>query len=153
MADQETRLWHLDICQNAVFSPASRDPEDYPEPGGPGSDGFEPGFFELQSTHPIRAVEQVDPGDAEVCALHFGKTNMGDDGFARPVFCSLPMTADGNDDDQRSQTSVLVAFSNDRGETWQGIEPGFFGFLGAYHAPWWTEAVYHSKAVVCGLPV
>lgn len=150
---QETRLWGLDICQNAVFSPAIRETADFPEPDGPGSDGFEPGFFELQSTHPIRAVERVDPGDDEVCALHFGKMNMGDDGFARPVFCSLPITVDGRDDDQHSQTTVLVPFSNDRDETWQGVEPGFFAFLGACHAPWWTDVIFRSKVVICGAPI
>jgi hypothetical protein len=151
----QRRFWHLDFCQNAVFAPAIRDSIDYPSPGGTGSKGFEPGFFELRSTHPVRAVEVHDPGGDEVCSFHHGKMSMGVDGFARPIFCSLPFALNAKDFSQVTALRTFIRPATDvhgnPQNTWQGIEPGFFGFVGAYHAPYWTEAVFHSHVTVCGL--
>ncbi len=139
--------WGLDLCQNAIFTAVIRPPEHYPEPGGPGSLGFEPGFAEIRSTHPIRAVEIPDPRGDEVCRHHHGKMRLGSDGFARPVFCSLSVA--GLPNNFQKTTAPLPYIQHGFDPNGQ-IEPGFAAMLGAYHAPWWTEAVFHTSPQVCG---
>lgn len=146
---EQRKKWSLDLCQNAIFTAALRPEEHFPEPGGPGSDGFEPGFFELRSTHPIRAVEMPNPEGAEVCRYHYGKITIGANGDARPLFCSLSFSQQ----DSFQRTTALIPFVQVEPDSNGQIEHGSTGLLGAYHAPWWTEAIFHTKPRVCGLPI
>ena len=142
-------VWTLDLCANAIFSPIIRPAADEPEPGDEGYDGFERGFHEIRTTHPVRAVAVQEPGaSTEACRYHYGKTIALIDGFHYKVFCSEPIT-DARPTQLR-QTAIAERFLAVPmpGQPDQ-VEPGFHGSIGAYHTPFWTETRYDSEGVVC----
>jgi hypothetical protein len=66
--------------------------------------------------------------------------------FARPTFCSQPV--EGNRTEFR-QNSALMLFLQREDDPNGIVEKGFFAFVGAYHAPYWTEAVLNSEGKTC----
>jgi hypothetical protein len=134
--------WTYDLCAPAFFEPMVReDDESYASP---------------QSSHPVRAVEvdlgQVDAGPTpgESCAHHWGHLGVGLDGFVEPYFCSQPNYAR-----EHNQTSLMTPVIQRVGDELDEANPdsiiddGFAAFLGTYHAPYWTEAQFHSGTHRC----
>lgn len=142
--------WGLDLCQNTLFGPVIRPIEH--EPGGFGSegnegvDGFQAGFFEVRSMHPIRAMEMPDARPNEqVCTYHYGKMTLSAVGNARPVFCGQPVK--GRQITRRG--TALLPYIQSTPDPNGLVETGFFALLGSYHTPNWTEAHFNSHAIEC----
>ena len=142
--------WGLDLCQNMPMSFAIRPPEHYPDSDGEGSTGFEPGFLEPCSVYPVRAMEVPNAqSHQEVCRHHYGQLVLGPDGSLHVLFCSQPRIGSGTDVRFR-QTGEAYLYVQDGEDQEGGVEDGFCAFIGAYHAPYWTEAIYNSRGIVCG---
>lgn len=110
----------------------------------------------------IELVYQVFEGPetpTEVCKHSYASVVIGSDGFARGLFCSRhdyiqvqrnqenhwahPFVNRGTADlseDEDGQRDFSVS---------RRVPPGMCAFIGAYHAPRWTELSYYSQRQVC----
>lgn len=148
--------WSLDTCATAKFVPDVRaDDSNDPELNG---NNYEPGFFQMRTSFPAPFFDPVGsaaPGTgipvvpAERCAYHWGSMYVDDQGFAAPVFCSVPSATAGQLQFERRQSRCIVEMQQSNDPT-SGIESGFYFFAGACESVPWTEAHYHSKPVICG---
>lgn len=144
--------WSIDLCQTAIFTRAVRPFGHAPEVSGDGIEGYEPGFFELRSAAPIRAMALTDPGAfGEVCRYHYSKRTLGPDGFGRAVVGFQPR--EGLDPTVKRhfrRTATAYPYVQKELDPNGLAEQGFFFRVSAIHAPFWTEAYYNSKPAICG---
>jgi hypothetical protein len=148
--DETYFKWSYDLCHAAFFEPIVRDRDNVDVDGG---------FARLQTLHPVRAVDtylgDVNAPDAptpnESCAFHYGDLDVGLDSFAEPYFCSQPFYSRDH-----NQTSLMAAVVQRVGlDKSEALADTFLGdgdsaFVGYYHAPYWTEAQFHSHIQICG---
>lgn len=161
---QPLRDWTTDLCAAALFVPYARPNEDRPESL---EEGDEPGFvfgegdMELLSLNPVRAMMVDNPTNAsDPCRQHYAKIARMTNGDSGAAFCSQP----GSQPREDRQFSIgnLYCEPPSSGRWIRGqwvpdtkdpdsvLQPGDCAFLGLYHTPFWTEALYHSEAPVCG---
>lgn len=135
----ETRLWTLDLCPYVAFVPNIRR---FATPGGA---GFERGFFEFVSAHPIRGAYITTPrNDEEVCRYHYCRPGTVEEGATAAIYCSRPA---GDRTDYHIARPYIQRLEH---PTTTGVEQGFCGMLGRYHAPYWTEAHLNGSYFCCG---
>lgn len=130
----DLKLWGEDLCQNAVFSPVFL-------PDAP--------FALLQTTHLARVVAQVPSATEEVCKFHRAELIIDHNGFAKGFYCSRPVSYFSEEDQQNHYADLFIVQSNDEALKKQ-VPIGFGCFVGAYHAPRWTELQLWSHIEVCG---
>lgn len=130
--------WSSAECHNVKLSPALRtDPADFPQ--GEGEDGFEQGFFEWITAHPVRAMS----GDHDpTCRPHIGKMNMRN-GFGGPVYCGQP-----REGDPRTRRNHWPQLHLQTEEDGADVAVGFFCWAGSLETLN-TELHIHSSGRVC----
>jgi hypothetical protein len=144
--------WTEDLCDNVLFTHAMRPIQHAPDHGGEGSHGRMHGFYEFRTTRPVRAMAILSPGhNGETCRYHYAKRVVRTDGFYEVLFCSQPSQVNR----ELRKASVAHRYARKKPE-WDEEEHnpevplGFNAFVGAYHAPLWTEALFSSFAWICG---
>jgi len=129
----DLKMWGEDLCQNVVLSPTFLPDEMSPV---------------LQSTHPVRAMAQAPNATEEVCAYHRGELVIDRDKFARGFYCSQPVSYSADEDQQNHYADLFIIQQHNTVLSEQ-VPKGFGCFLGAYHAPRWTETQLWSHAEIC----
>ena len=148
---QPLREWTTDLCAVAFFAPVLRPPEHQPAPF---EEGDEPGFlpgegdFELLSVNPVRAMMVDMPNNqSDPCVRHYAKMARLANGDFGAAYCSQP----GANAREDRQIHLGDLYCQPDGEDPDAVlPPGDCAFVGLYHTPFWTEALYHSEAPVCG---
>lgn len=96
---------------------------------------------------------------AEVCKHSYASIVIGSDGFARGLFCSQhdPINVQRAQENHWAHPFVnrgtvdhseAVDGQRDFSVSWL-VPPGLCAFLGAYHAPRWTEVLLFSERQIC----
>lgn len=127
---------------------------------GPG--GF---YGDCAGVEPMAQIElqyQVFEGpetSTEVCKHSYASVVIGSDGFARGFFCSKQdfIHVQKNQENHYAHPFVnrgTADFSEPTDgqkdfSVSQQVPPGMCGFIGAYHAPRWTELLFYSRRQVC----
>ena len=164
---RDLQLWGEDLCQNVVFAPTLpllghnrmvgfMDDDGVPIPG---RHRLPEGFCELLTTHDTRMIEEEGSASAEVCKPSFASMVVAPDGFAKGYFCSKPEVLAPRRFQQNHFAMPFVQVGeNDTTDpaplqrdfsVSQQVPQGFCGFIGAYHAPRWTELLYYSRREIC----
>lgn len=105
-------------------------------------------------------VDEDGSASAEVCKHRFASMVIAPDGYARGYFCSKPEVFTSREFQQNhyahpfvqmgeNDTSAPTPLQQDFSVS-QQVPKGFCAFIGAYHAPRWTELLYYSRREVCG---
>lgn len=143
--------WSLDLCQPVFLDPYIES-EDAPLEAE--------AYFRPWSLHRVRALD-IDQGGAfhdfvEPCRFHRVDLTISDEGYAQAAICSIPhygqaMYGESPNQRQESYGNLIV-----QDDTYSGpdeddlLKDGYAAFLGAYHAPYWTEARFSSTLTRCG---
>lgn len=145
--------WGADLCHNMVMGPTVRRREHRPAPGDEGYDTHRPGYTEIASAHFVRAMDRT--AGEEPCRIHFGKLAVNRRGYMGSVACSRPVYGDETTR-QASRGAITVENASEpltvqiARQPRRVTKPGYSRFVGAYHAPYWTEIQYHSDQLRCG---
>ncbi len=165
---RDLQLWGEDLCQNVVFAPClpplghNRKVGFFDDNGAPipGQHPLPENFCGLLSTHSTRMVEEAASASEEVCKPSYASMVIAPDGYAKGYYCSQPESLDPRRFQQNHYAHPFVQMgANDTTgpspleKDWpvsREVPKGFCGFIGAYHAPRWTELLYYSRREICG---
>lgn len=124
--------WGIGLCH-----PIFLEPQLYPE---------ENKFARMLGLNLVRAKEpDWSVFFGEPCGYHWGDYALNSEGFLEGYFCSEPQYG-VEDHRQQSRTQTVIQIGEDPEAI---IEPGFVAELGFYHAPYWTEILFHSHQPRC----
>ena len=113
--------WTDDLCATVEFQPGR-----FVDESGP--------YFQLFSTRPTRALGVII--EEEPCRYQVTDMFLDEWGYAAPVLCNNPFPG-------------LPVSQNRVGELHCMVGDGEAGLFGAYHTPYWTEAILRSSALRC----